>query len=61
MTMTNHVMTNPLAIVAVQAAMLRYGKNIGRHASWRFAERQGVPYSLYRLACQCEWLKRAGL
>ena len=56
-----HVMTHPLAIVAVQAAMLRYGKNIGRFASWRFAEKHGVPYSLYRLACQCEALHRAGL
>ena len=56
-----HTLTHPQAIIAVQAAQFRYGRNIGHYASWRFAEKQGCPQALYRLACQLEVMKRAGL
>ena len=43
---------NPLAAIAVKAASLRYQRNVGRFASWRYAETRGCPLRLYTLACQ---------
>ena len=43
---------HPHAEIAIKAASLRYGKNIGRFASWRYAQTRGCPLRLYTLACQ---------
>ena len=51
---------NPLAEIAVKAATLRYRNNIGRFASWRYAEARGCPLRLYTLACQLAALQRFG-
>ena len=48
---------HPLATVAIKAAM--NFKNWGRHAAWRYAEKRGVPFALYRLARQLEAVKNS--
>mgnify|MGYP003446453303 CR=1 FL=1 len=47
--------------IAIRAARLRYRKNVGLYASWRYAQTRGCPLGLYRLACQLEVLAMAGL
>lgn len=49
------------AEIAVQAARLRYRKNVGFFASWRYAQTRGCPLYLYRLACQLQALECAGV
>lgn len=52
---------NSSAKIAIQAARLRHYKHIGRYASAQYAFNRGVPFGLYRLACQLEAAKKAGL
>lgn len=52
---------HPHAALAVRAAHLRYAKNVGRFASWRFAQKRGCPLRIYTLACQLHALTSAGV
>ena len=59
---------SPLAAIAVKAASLRYGRNVGPYASRVFAVRRmtalgcpaGASLRLYTLACQLAALEAAG-
>lgn len=53
-------MTHPHAQIAVRAATLRYRRNVGRFASWRYAESRGCQLRLYTLACQLAALEFYG-
>lgn len=52
---------NNQAKIAIQAARLRHHKHVGRYAAQQYAFNRGVPFGLYRLACQLEVAKKAGL
>ena len=52
---------NSSAKIAIQAARLRHHKHVGRYASAQYAVNRGIPFGLYRLACQLESMRKAGL
>lgn len=52
-----HTPTEPAAIVAMRAVMMR--PSIGDYAAARYAAKRGAR-SLYRLACQLDAATRAG-
>jgi hypothetical protein len=47
---------NPQAQRAIKAAKLR--KTVGQYASWRYAQKRGVPMMLYALATVLEEQKK---